>query len=383
METEKAALRNSAIVGALFSITTAIRNLRKRSRGKGPPRNDPIGGLPPLEKLGDWEEAYRSALGVGGTTEVYGLIKRVLGKHAAAVGSLVPLRLTMDDPRLRLNYKFLVAFAVGQAIIQLIPFFKKSQMLVMILSTSQLLSSWLYSDKALPRDYYAFLYSQGHISRERLLQFRDLTFSPTAKNKEYKPFCWPKKEGGQWEFDENKPLEAARAFAQYFMRHMQGSVPFYVKVYALRLVYFWVSGKSNTQVHTRVTGMIKDVMRSSIFLSSYCTLAYLGVYIACVTMPERNTSPLIMWALLGISGLGLLVETPSQQRTISSYCATFGAYPILEYFGIFDHAAVASSLLASTGVVRTSIPFRLMWGDDTFSENVKAKKALEAAKLAK
>eukprot|EP01059_Diplonema_ambulator_P011518 TRINITY_DN2146_c0_g2_i1.p1 TRINITY_DN2146_c0_g2~~TRINITY_DN2146_c0_g2_i1.p1 ORF type:complete len:386 (+),score=127.81 TRINITY_DN2146_c0_g2_i1:38-1159(+) len=372
METEKAALRNSALVGALFSVTTAIRKLKKRKASEGPKKKP--WGLPPLEPLGDWEEAYRSALGVGGVTELYGLLKKALGRHAAAVGSLVPLKYALDDPRLRLNYKFLVAFAVGQAVVELVPFFRKNTMLVMLLSTSQLLSSWLYSDKALPRDYYAFLYNQGQISRERLLKFRELTFGD-GLNKDYKPYCFPKREGGQWEFDEHKPLEVLRATTMYFLNHLKtSSIPFYIKVYSLRLLFFVLVGKKNTQVHTRISGMIKDVLRSSCFLAGYCTMAYVALYLLVVSMPNRKSDPLTLWAALGLAGLPLLVETPSQQRTISSYCATFGVYPALEYFGVFDHAAVAVSLLASTGTVRTSIPFRLMWGDDASADKKKTPK---------
>ncbi|KAJ9450430.1 hypothetical protein DIPPA_35560 [Diplonema papillatum] len=371
-ETEKTTLRNSAYVGTVFAVLSVMRRMRQRARqrlAKGDRAEaSPPGADPPL---GRWEEMAKSVAGIGGATQVYGTVKGIAGREVAAVASLAPLRYFLDDPRLKLSYKFLVAFATGQAVVQLVPALQKHPILLMYLSTAQLLSWWLMSCRHLPRDYQNFLYVYGRISRERLLGFRELLFG-SGTWKDFHPWIYPKAEGGHHEFDTEKPLTAVRACAAYFAEHLTNTIPFYLKVYLFRIVYFVVSGKKDTQLHTQAVGVVKDVLRSACFLSGFCTSAYTYLAFCLYLFPSAQSTPLRVWLMMGLASLPLLVETPSQQRTIASYCATFGAYPVLEHFDLFDPAAVVTTLLAAAGNVRTPLNLRLIWNEDPKTDTQKA-----------
>eukprot|EP01063_Lacrimia_lanifica_P015896 TRINITY_DN22549_c0_g1_i1.p1 TRINITY_DN22549_c0_g1~~TRINITY_DN22549_c0_g1_i1.p1 ORF type:complete len:416 (+),score=172.51 TRINITY_DN22549_c0_g1_i1:74-1249(+) len=377
LEREKVAMRNAAIVGVVLSSLTGVRLLKKRAGGqkkdgeaKHPP-GAPLGrGLPKLPPLGTWEEAARCSLGVGLASEVYGLVKDVAGRPAAGVMSLAPLRLCMNDPRLKASYKFLVAYAVGQAVLALVPWLRKRPLLVMLLSTSQLLTWWLYADHLLPRDYQDFLHYQGKIDRKRVLEVRAV-IQGEGTNEDFLQFCFPKLSGGSFEFDHTKPLSILASLVKYFLKHMSESVPFYAKVYMLRLMVALIRGKGKAAVTPQIA---VDVLRSSMFLSAYCTQAFVALISLAKLFPKQKVSLPCLVAALSTPGLALLLESKSQQQIIASYCATFGVYPMLERFGLFDAAGAGACALAGAGKVAPSLPFSFMWNEDP-SKLTKAQKA--------
>eukprot|EP01060_Flectonema_neradi_P024370 TRINITY_DN3312_c2_g1_i2.p1 TRINITY_DN3312_c2_g1~~TRINITY_DN3312_c2_g1_i2.p1 ORF type:complete len:391 (+),score=42.14 TRINITY_DN3312_c2_g1_i2:41-1174(+) len=362
MRPEGRVLRNTAVTALLFAVLKIVRKLRYGGKKKVTTGEPPKFKLPPLEPLGEWEELLKCSAGIGSSTAVYELVKRIAGQRVAAVASVGPLRYFLDDPRFRISFKFLIAFITGQVIISLLPVLKKYPLLLMFPSTSQLLSWWLYADEGLPRDYINFLYGMGKIERNRVLSFRKLLFEG-GKNKDWKPYCFPKAEGGQWEFDDNDPISMIKAMLNYFMDHMKGTVPFYVKIYAFRLLFYFLAGSAKAQVKTRMTGLITDIFRSSVFLSAYCTTAYVSLTGLVTLLPEKDCNPVTLWIALSLPALALIVESKSQQRTISFYCATFGVYPVLQKFGLFDIAGVLSAAAVGSGRAVPPLPLRLIWGE--------------------
>eukprot|EP01061_Rhynchopus_euleeides_P032059 TRINITY_DN53132_c0_g1_i1.p1 TRINITY_DN53132_c0_g1~~TRINITY_DN53132_c0_g1_i1.p1 ORF type:complete len:382 (+),score=128.93 TRINITY_DN53132_c0_g1_i1:73-1218(+) len=362
-DSEKRALRNTALTGVLLSAISAARGTRrKRADSTSEPRSKLA--LPSVDPLGRYEEAYMSAAGVGCATEVYGVMKSIVGRPIAGVASLVPLKMFMNDARFKANYKFLVAYAAAQILISKIPQLQRHPILLMMASTGQLLTWWLLSDTALPRSYMNFLYDQGKICRDRVMEVRRLTYEQEEDMTEYKQFIFPKPEGGQYPFEADSLFQMVRAMLGYWTHHMKGSVPFYCKIYALRFIVLALSGRSKAQVSTRLTGLIRDILRSSVFLSSYCTQAYISLIILMKLFPRFKCNPIALWSALTLPGLSLLIETPSQQRTIANYCATFGIYPVLEHFGLFDVVGGAAALVAGMGEAKTPLPLYLIWGED-------------------
>ena len=364
-DTERRAARNAAISGLIF----VTLNIRRKTASKLSPRSGDAKKkskfLPPLEPLGQWEEAARCAAGAGVATEAYGVLRSLLGRPAAAVASVLSLRAFMDDPRLKVNYKFLVSYAVGQALIEAIPALKRNTLLVMVFSTAQLLTWWLLSDRALPRQYQNFLYDQGKINRERVKTFRALTYHHVeGTNKDYMEYVFPLADGGQYLTDPTDPKDFVMALAKYFATHLKGSVPFYCKIYALRFLMTSLTGKREAQMSSRVLGVVRDVMRSSVFLSAYCSSAFIGLFTLATVFADRKPSPAQLWVCFALPGFTLLLETPSQQKTIAFYCATFGVHPVLEALKAYDAAAVGVAALSGAGKVKACLPFQLLWGED-------------------
>ena len=375
MDLEKRALRNASLVGVLFSLLSAARGRRVKRERK--PTDEPFRALPSAEPLGRWEEAYRMAAGIGTSTEAYGVVGRLLGKPAGAVASMVPLKVFLEDERFKASYKFIVAYSASQVILSLFPILRKYPLITMMFSTAQLLTWWLLSDTALPRSYQNFLYDQGKIDRARVLKVRCLTFEEKGPQPmtNYMQFVFPKTDGSQFDFDETKRFDWLRGMAAYFLHHMKGTVPFYCKIYALRFAVMAMTGRSNAQVSGRALGLARDILRSSCFLSAYCTQAYISLVFLVKFFGDIKCNPVSLWLSMAFPAFALLLETPAQQRTIANYCATFGLYPILEHFNCYDIVGAATALIAGTGYAKTPLPLYLLWGEDPSVVAAKAKKA--------
>ena len=172
-----------------------------------------------------------------------------------------------------------------------------------------------------------------------------------------------------------------RAFLEYWWTHFKESLPFYVKIYSLRMVasalrggeksvYSWAddvrtvaswamsrgrtngtcsyfsaavheansaccfqcfssclgSGAPGARLKTRVLLLPFDIARSALFLSSYCSFGWYMMGMWGMVFPNMKMRPLLLYLSLCLPGATVLFESPSQQATIANYCATFGLY---------------------------------------------------------
>ncbi|KAJ9442592.1 hypothetical protein DIPPA_12031 [Diplonema papillatum] len=364
---ERAALRNTAAISLTFTLLRLLKMLAPRRKK---PSTNPI-------KPVDWkEEMWRSAAAGGLTMEVHGRSRDLLGPHAAGILSLAPLRQLCAAPGYYFNYRFVVCYLLSQIVVSLLPKYMKDRpMLLSPFSAAMLLSSWILSDECLPQMYIKFLYTQGrstlenvHTLRKRILEGKPL--------KETLPCMFPKPQGGTWTDETGTDFKGLlHAAAKYFAEHMSITLPFYTKVYGLRafvllLRKVGVGGVASLltvdpapMMSTTIPLAALDVVRSSSFLSLYCTSAWLSLSLVACGMPDTKSSPAILWLCLLVPGLALLVESPSQQRTIGNYCTTFALYPLLAQFGQlgFDAAGVSSALLCSHGIAKRPFLLNLLW----------------------
>eukprot|EP01059_Diplonema_ambulator_P021183 TRINITY_DN35229_c0_g1_i1.p1 TRINITY_DN35229_c0_g1~~TRINITY_DN35229_c0_g1_i1.p1 ORF type:complete len:375 (+),score=106.65 TRINITY_DN35229_c0_g1_i1:42-1127(+) len=354
---EKAALRNTAVVGVGF----AVLNFLKKKGRKG-------------KSTREWDETIRSAAAAGLTAEVFGRLKGVIGEKGAGIASLAPLKLLADDDKYMFNYKFVVTYLLSQALLTILPqWAKKYPILINSVSAAQLLSTWIMYEDRLPLTYKNFLHSQGKATREHIVKLRETYNTGTYKDIQEMVFpqlvrsSYAQKHGTSF-----KQLNIA-AF-DYFINHWQEAFPFYVKIYSLRLFAHFLRRVGATGLASifsadpipalslQLSGLLFDIMRSSTFLTLYCTSAWWMLGQTGNLFPDAKCSYVGLWFSMFVPGLALAIESPAQQVTISNYCTTFALYPLLcRVDHGFDAAGVAMALLCSSGTARRPALLNMLW----------------------
>lgn len=420
--TERLALRNSIAVFTVFAGLKALRSLRG---GKKKPKEAAEA------KKGDdaWGEMVRTTLAAGLTAEVFGRGQTFTGPVLAGVLSVLPLRLLCNDRSFHFNYKFLVAYLSAQVLVSWIPQGRTRTIVVMLLSASQLLGWWVLSDTKLPDDYLRFLDREGKVDRgghrdgalnliakdNQLMRTREVFLNKDGERtwKEFKHIVFPRPGGISLaeQYESHKSIwNFQKAGLHYLGLHFKESVPFYLKIYGLRLIAGLLRGgkvgkvRSHgeaglaeriamtlagdpkvAQVSGNIANGLLDVCRSAGFLSLYCTIPWWAIGMNGYIFPDGKTSPYDprIWISLALPGLAILVESPSQQVTISNYCATFGVYPLLSSFPVMlDVSAALVGFACTSGLAERPFLLNLLWPADRAGVRLRSKQAQVAAAAA-
>ena len=356
---ERHAARNAVVVSVGFVIVRALKRLMKKKRSSS-------------SKPDDWDEVWRTASAAAGTALIYGRGKQLMSENIAGVLSFLPLKMLCDEKTYSFNYNFIVAYLFSQVLVGMIPRDYRNPILLNSVGSAQLLSSWILSDDHLPDHYIRFLYSQGKATREHIHTLRSCFNNST--NREVIKHAFPQKEGAPLTQKHGTDIPGIfKSAAEYFVRHYRESFQFYLKIYSVRLLVHFLRKRGAVRLASvlsvepipklslQIMNFLIDILRSSLFLTSYCTSAWWAIAMTGHALPNSKCSPFVLWCSLLLPGLFIAVESPQQQVTISNYCATFAAYPILCYKNGFDIAAVTSALLCTSQTAQQPFLLRMMW----------------------
>lgn len=420
--TERLAIRNALVACAAFSALKGLSSLGRKKGGK------------------NWmldPELWRMTVAAGLVAELYPRVSLLTGRPSiGGITSMFAWRTLADNPAFHFNYKFLSAYLSAQVLVSYIPNTLSRHVLVMMLSASQLLGSWVVNDR-LPRSYIRFLDREGKIDRDHLLKVRramniDIGNGPESGHKwrEMRSLVFPRPGGISLaeKYGADSIISMHKACVHYFFLHLREAVPFYVKIYMLRLVWVLVRkgiqfikmrrrlasrqrkeqrlaecatmtrsasgspgsspglyGQSQNSpsgsapgspgartmdafvadVGLRIGRTAVSIVRSSVFLSTYCTAAWWSVGMISHLAPEMTGTGASVYVATLLPGLAILLESDSQKETIANYCATFGLYPLLSYRpGMYDLAMGATAVACATGVAAKPFILDILWPTD-------------------
>eukprot|EP01124_Arcella_intermedia_P020459 TRINITY_DN27936_c0_g1_i1.p1 TRINITY_DN27936_c0_g1~~TRINITY_DN27936_c0_g1_i1.p1 ORF type:complete len:378 (-),score=57.97 TRINITY_DN27936_c0_g1_i1:86-1219(-) len=179
--------------------------------------------------------------------------------------------------------------------------------LLMCLTSAQLLSTWLVHPEEHNYAYKKFLDYQGGKAMEELAALRDMPLNP----------C--------------EVLHPNSSCASHFAGFWKNSLPRSFRLYGpVYLVSFLLSSSKN------IPRTLFGFVRSMVFLSSYCSLAWLSM---CYWHRLRKyipwqfeRSPVTRGQLFlhtSVTGLALLVESKSRRPELAAYCLTYALETLL------------------------------------------------------
>eukprot|EP01062_Namystynia_karyoxenos_P019861 TRINITY_DN1749_c0_g5_i1.p1 TRINITY_DN1749_c0_g5~~TRINITY_DN1749_c0_g5_i1.p1 ORF type:complete len:491 (+),score=137.74 TRINITY_DN1749_c0_g5_i1:92-1474(+) len=400
--TERLAGRNALAVFVVFCVLKGLRRLRRGRprRGQRTPVDEAASSPPAARKQGSWDEALNTTLAAGLTAEVFSRVQTLSGSEVlGGAASILPLRLLCDNRTYHFNYRFLISYISAQVLVSWLPRSRWRDLLIMIASASQLLGWWVLSDTMLPAEYIRFLDREGKVDRDgrdssgTLMRgsltevrriFRNEDGQQKWKDFQRVVFPRPGRRSLAAQYDSpNSVLGYHKAALHYFVLHFRESMPFYLKIYMVRLLASLVrkgGGPVRRAIADALAGdpalaqhganlisFATDVARSSCFLALYCTLPWYMCGGLGYIFPNLRTnmySP-VMWLALSAAGCAILVESKAQQTTIANYCATFGVYPLLSAKPVlFDAAGVAVAVACTSGLAKRPALLNLLWPAD-------------------
>lgn len=282
---KKSTLRRASALGAFMAVTKACNEYIETII---PSQDDRVGGV-----------------------AIYRFLKKYSHGTGGAIGAIAALSIDSG-----LSYSTFVIWLAIRAIrcvseetfledwAKSIPFFHT---ISMCLSAGQILSSWISGNKQLDAGYYRFLSVQGGRSTEfmQLIRSKTVVDPLTAFGFGFRDFCsfWP----------------------AGLLRAMK----LYAPLYALVLVFSLIQPKNHTpaRMKTAFMNFFIHVLRSSVFLSTYCALAWTSFAIwPFKRMYDRNNVPVTANTMkyhAWIAGLATLVERKDRRAELAAYCATY------------------------------------------------------------
>ncbi|GAB4819141.1 hypothetical protein N2152v2_006187 [Parachlorella kessleri] len=205
---------------------------------------------------------------------------------------------------------------------------------LMCLSAAQIVYSWIVLPQTFPPSYSRFLNKHGGREPYAYEGLRELLqFSRRGRG----PFQLRSLAGTPFEDYSGTtpchflhPGQPCRTQGLHFLPHAYlRALPVYVPVYIFPALL--VHGRALVRPSTAATLWAKlgtGVLRSSLFLSGYCTLAWVG---ACVGFNlTGRTTPWVICTSASIAGLAVLVEKKSRRMELAMYCLS----RVVEAFGL-------------------------------------------------
>eukprot|EP01121_Diplochlamys_sp_Union-15-3_P019753 TRINITY_DN7517_c0_g1_i1.p1 TRINITY_DN7517_c0_g1~~TRINITY_DN7517_c0_g1_i1.p1 ORF type:complete len:283 (-),score=2.84 TRINITY_DN7517_c0_g1_i1:28-876(-) len=223
---------------------------------------------------------------------------------AGALASVIALKI---DNSLH-ESSIVVFWCLMRALRCISPSVPYGSVIVMCLSAAQILSAWIVAPHELSPTYLKFLNHHGGQSRELLNSLTSINCTP----------CTVLHPG----------ISCTKHFPIFFVDGFLRALRVYTPLY---LAFLLFSGNKS------ILNFVKNVVRSSAFLSAYCALSWLS---ACIfyntTQQPVGRLQLLLHTWLG--GLATLLERPSRRPELAVYCATYALESIYRHFrnrGIF------------------------------------------------
>jgi len=171
-----------------------------------------------------------------------------------------------------------------------------STVISMCFSATQILTTWFMSPEDLNRQYRAMLNVHGGKSIEDCVsKFAPGTLVNSCAVSHPGQHCFPH-------------------FFTFFGAGMMRALKLYAPLYVLILLM----SKPHSIKHA-----IINTIRSSAFLSLYCTLGWASICFRNWIAPNAFHTRASMYSHLWIAGLSTLIERPSRRTELAIYCATY------------------------------------------------------------
>jgi hypothetical protein len=216
----------------------------------------------------------------------------------------------------------LLIWIMVRAVRSAIPFnIPYSSLLVMCLSTTQLLSTWIRAPYEHSDTYWTFLNVQGGQLERVLKAYWDCYDNMGALRLNGCAAIHP---------NSTCLPNALRFFRDGLFR----ALPVYIPVHLLSFLF---SKKRSLE------RLAENIIRSCVFLSSYCTLAW---FVSCLWFKvDGGVTRKRLLAFLWIPGFAVLFEPPSRRTELAAYCLTHALNSIWNHLKR-KHKVTPSPLLA-------------------------------------
>ncbi|ESQ38870.1 hypothetical protein EUTSA_v10001817mg [Eutrema salsugineum] len=202
---------------------------------------------------------------------------------------------------------------------------KHGDLFLMCLSSSQILSAYILSQESLPSSYKSFLNKQGGKDLSILQGVKDIASAKPFTNlraieKYYKSV------GVDIKLDPNMKVPCSIIHGKesctkhgitFFLQAYKRALPVYVPVYLIPALIVHRQDLLKKQYSILGKGLL-GTARSSLFLSTYCTSAWVWTCLLFRTFETCNI-PLVAIATFP-TGLALAIEKKSRRIEISLYC---------------------------------------------------------------
>jgi len=268
----------------------------------------------PLVVFARRKREIRRAIAIGLGVALVRFLSRLADKNQdissyyyknAVIGLIAgPIFLILDG-NLHQN-SVLVFWILIRAFYNVVPSIPLGSTIVMCLSASQLLSSWIFAP-------------------------------PTQLNKSFRSFLnW---QGGQLVDDINfyQRFEPPGLNNACFLIHPDSSCGFYS-------IHFFLSGLYRalrlylplygllfiTSQKKSIYHLLENLVRSCFFLSAYCTLGWASACVYYKIKPEISRKSLAMHTW--ISGLAVLLERPGRRSELAIYCLTYAMDSLYRWY---------------------------------------------------
>jgi len=230
------------------------------------------------------------------------LPRKILSKYRLAIaGGLASVIALKIDNSLHAS-AIVVFWCLMRALRCIAPPMPYGSTIVMCLASSQIIAAWIMSPGELSSTYVKFLNAHGGQSPKVMTSLQTIGYTFPCEVVHPGISC-----------TRHVPL----FFTDGFLRA--------TKVYTPLYLAFLLFSKNKS-----IIGLLKNIARSSAFLSAYCTISWLAacIFYRWTSLPVCRLCLLLHgWA----GGLATLIERPSRRPELAVYCATYALESIYRY----------------------------------------------------
>ena len=221
------------------------------------------------------------------------------------------------------------------------PLYQHGPVLFMCLSSAQILTSFFAYPSSMEPGYRGFLYRHGGHSRSIMNWFTTLPCSSSSSSNSSRSMSVRQLLG----LSQASGLQVAAYFAKLYYKYLRMNLPLYGVLF---LVFELVSILRRTRTRTAVSvptiataslkKLLVNTLRSSVFLSTYCFLAWASIYVRDTRLQpiasQASVTRVLVWlySTLWISGLSVLIDTESRRSDLAAYCCTYALDSVVRTF---------------------------------------------------
>jgi len=209
--------------------------------------------------------------------------------HIAIAAAISIIPTILIDSSSFLN-STLIIWMLIRAIRNFLPSYRYASVIIMCISAAQILPTWMWAPKELSSSYIHFLDYQGGQSKEIVQKIRAGTPAACIIHEGMSCYSHP-----FW----------------FFIQGLRRALPMYLPIHLLSFLF---SKRKDPKI------LILNILRSSSFLSGYCTLSWIGACMSTKLLGPPTRAKLMAFVWLG--GFSTILETQGRQKELAAYCLT-------------------------------------------------------------
>lgn len=190
-----------------------------------------------------------------------------------------------------------VALLAGRCLVPNIQF---GSIICMCVASCIFLPPYVYAPNELNRIFYNFLVKYGGKSRETLELCSDKVRNSEITDRRLCPYIHP---------DETCVVHSSRMFIESIPRSFRLYIPLYIIMYIIN--------PKRDMVTTS-----KSIIRSSLFLSTYCSMAWVSSCLYDYINPSK-ISIFKFYSHVWTVGLASIIEKPKRRTDLATYCLSY------------------------------------------------------------